>query len=70
MSDGGFVIDTPSGIEHYRRQVMLSRMRLEMLGLKFKINTFVAARRELDLPPRTPRKKVLAAYEAYCKEEV
>ncbi len=60
------VIDTPEGIEWYRRRVMISRMKLELIGIRFKINTFVAARRELGLPPRTPRKKVLAAYEEYA----
>jgi len=56
------MLDTPDAIEWYRRQVMLHRMELELKGIRFRVNTFAAARKELNLPLRTPRKKVLAAY--------
>ena len=45
------------------------RLKLEMKGLRFRINTFSAVRRELNLPPRTPRAKVLAAWEAKMTEK-
>ena len=62
--DKTIVIDTPDGIEAYRMLVMQKRMKLEMTGLRFRISTFAAARRELGMTPRVPRAKVLEAYEA------
>jgi hypothetical protein len=63
------VIDTPEGIEAYRLLVMYHRMRMEERGLRFKISTFAAARRELGMTPRAPRAKVLAAWEAMLREK-
>jgi len=69
MSDGITVIDTPDGIEAYRMLAIHHRIKLEILGMQFRVNTCVAARRELGLPARTPRKKVLAAWEAAMDEK-
>jgi hypothetical protein len=62
------VIDTPEGIDAYRMYAIRSRLKLEIAGITFRVNTAVAIRRELGLPPRTPRKKVLAAWEAKMRE--
>jgi hypothetical protein len=63
------VIDTPEGIDAFRMLSIRGRLKLEMAGLRFRINTFAAVRRELGLPPRTPRKKVLEAWEAKMREK-
>jgi hypothetical protein len=57
------VIDTPEGIEAYRLLVIHKRLKLEMTGLRFRISTFAAARRELGMGPKTRRASVLAAWE-------
>jgi hypothetical protein len=62
------VIDTAGGIEAYRMMVMRSRLKMEMAGIRFRISTFAAARRELGMTSRVPRAKVLAAYEAKMRE--
>jgi hypothetical protein len=62
------VIDTPDGIARYRMLVVFNRLRLEQRGIRFRVNTHVAARRELGLPPRTPRAKVLAAWVERMRE--
>jgi len=64
----GFVLDKPDDIEAYRLLVILHRMRMEDKGLRFQISTYAAARRQLGMPPRTPRKKVLSAWEAMLTE--
>jgi len=58
------VLDTPEAINAFRMLAIHKRLKLEIAGITFGINTHVAVRRELGLPPRTPRKKVLAAWEA------
>lgn len=63
------VLDRPEDIEAYRLLVILHRLRMEEKGLRFRVNTSVAARRELGLAPRTPRKKVIAAWEAMLTEK-
>jgi hypothetical protein len=62
------IVDTPEGIEAFRMFSIHGRLKLEMKGLRFRINTFSAVRKELGLTPRTPRAKVLAAWEAKMKE--
>jgi len=62
------IIDTPDGIEAFRMLSIHGRLKLEMKGLRFRINTFAAVRRELGLAPRTPRAKVLAAWETKMRE--
>jgi hypothetical protein len=57
------ILDTPDKIEAFRLLAMHGRLKLEMKGLRFRISTFAAARRELGLHPRTPRKSVMAAWE-------
>lgn len=62
------IIDTPEGIEAFRLLSIHGRLKLEMRGLRFRINTFSAVRRELGLASRTPRAKVMEAWEAKMKE--
>jgi hypothetical protein len=63
------IIDTPDGIEAYRMLAIYHRLKLEMKGIRFRISTFAVARRELGMSPRTPRAKVLEAWEAKMKEK-
>jgi hypothetical protein len=63
------VIDTPDGIEAFRMLSIHGRLKLEMLGMQFRISTFAAVRRELGLPPRTRRTKVLKAWEDKMTEK-
>lgn len=57
------ILDTPDGIEMFRLLSIHGRLKLEMKGLRFRISTFAAVRRELGLTSRVPRDKVLAAWE-------
>jgi hypothetical protein len=62
------VFDTPEAINAFRMLSVHGRLKLEMKGLRFRINTFSFVRRELGLPSRTPRTKVLAAWEQKMDE--
>ena len=58
------VLDTPDAINAFRMLSIHGRLKLEQKGLRFQINTHAAVRRELGLPARTPRAKVIKAWEA------
>jgi hypothetical protein len=62
------IVDTPDGITAFRMLSIHGRLKLEMKGIKFRISTFAAIRRELDMGPRAPRQKVLEAWEAKMRE--
>lgn len=67
-SSGGFMIDTPEGIEAFRLLQMRGRLQLEVKGLRFRINTAQAIRREFGLKTRS-KKKLLEEYEAILREK-
>jgi hypothetical protein len=62
------IIDTPEGIEAYRMMAIHARLKIEMKGLKFRVNTFSAVRRELGMTSRAPRKTAIEAWEKKMTE--
>ena len=46
----GYIIDTPEQIDHYRKLVILSGIKLEILGLKMRGGSrYAMAKREFNL---------------------
>jgi len=60
------MIDTPDGIEAFRLLSIRGRLRLELLGMRFRINTFPVVKREFGF--KGNNQKVFDQYEAMLKE--
>lgn len=60
------IIETPEGIEAFRLLSCYERMKLELRGLRFRINTFPAIKREFGF--KGSNAKVLEQYEAMLRE--
>ena len=65
---GGWIIDTPEGIEAYRLLAIRARLRMEMAGIRFKESqtTFAYVRKTFKL--KGGRAKVFKAYEDMLRE--
>lgn len=60
------IIDTPEGIEAFRLLSIHGRLKLELKGLRFRINTFPAVKREFGF--KGNNQKVFEQYEAMLRE--
>ncbi len=68
MKNKTIILDTPDQIDAFRLLAIHGRLKLEMQGLRFRISTFAAVRRELGMSPHTPRKSVMAAWEQKMRD--
>jgi len=59
-------LDTPDQIEAFRLLSIRGRLKLEMLGIKFRVSTFGYVRREFGF--KGTRQKVFNQYEAMLRE--
>lgn len=55
------IIDTPEGIEAFRLLSIKGRLSLELKGLRFRINTFPAVKREFGFKGNNQK-----VYDQYC----
>lgn len=61
---GGFVVDTPKGIQCYRMMVLKHRLKFETLGMKSRgPSTFSIIKREFNL--KGSKKKVLDEFSVF-----
>ena len=60
------VIDTPEGIEAFRLLSIHGRLKLELRGLRFRINTFSHVRKEFGF--KGSRQRVFEQYETMLRE--
>lgn len=56
------MVTTPEGIEAFRLLAIKGRLELELKGIRFRINTFPAIKREFGLKGRNQK-----VYEQYCE---
>lgn len=61
------VHDTPNEIEAFRMLVIRGRLKLELKGIKFRINTFASVRRQYGF--KGNRLSVYNQYEALLREK-
>lgn len=61
------IIDTPEGIEAFRLLSIYGRLKLELKGIRFRINTFPQVKREFGFKGRN--QKVFEQYEAMLKDK-
>lgn len=64
--DGGIMVDTPEGIEAFRLLSIHGRLKMEMVGLRFRVATFPAVRKQFGF--KGSRQQVFDAYEAMLRE--
>ena len=69
MKNETVVLTGADQINAFRMFSVHGRLKLEMTGLRFRVNTFAAIRRELKLPANASRIKVLRAFEAKMVEQ-
>jgi hypothetical protein len=69
MENETIILTGADQIQAFRMFSVHARMKLEMTGLKFRVNTTAAIRRELGLPKNTRRIDVLRAFEAKMTEQ-